>query len=164
MVMRAINHSYDHVFSSRELFFPEIEISVFTSKCPAHYQFCLLIRDAKSVPLQVFTRMKNSEIIRKKSLRSDWLLNLIIQVVLGQSGMGKNFGVPDLTKFENCLLCNCLPHIRNEQARAVWLVSDSLPVSTYGYFINLWEQLRSLPESHQNSPLPEFYSSVHFLW
>ncbi|CAH0585840.1 unnamed protein product [Chrysodeixis includens] len=43
-------------------------------------------------------------------------------VVLGPSGVEKNLGIPELSKFENCLLCNCLPYIRNEIARAVWLV------------------------------------------
>ncbi|XP_073956850.1 malate dehydrogenase, mitochondrial-like [Choristoneura fumiferana] len=43
-------------------------------------------------------------------------------VVLGPSGVESNLGIPELSKFENCLLCNCLPYIRNEIARAVWLV------------------------------------------
>ncbi|KAJ0176740.1 hypothetical protein K1T71_007919 [Dendrolimus kikuchii] len=44
------------------------------------------------------------------------------EVVLGPSGVEQNLGVPELSKFENCLLCNCLPYVRNEIARAVWLV------------------------------------------
>ncbi|CAH2980958.1 unnamed protein product [Chilo suppressalis] len=44
------------------------------------------------------------------------------EVVLGPSGVEKNLGVPELTKFENCLLCNCLPYVRNEICRAIWLV------------------------------------------
>ncbi|XP_068633522.1 malate dehydrogenase, mitochondrial-like [Battus philenor] len=43
-------------------------------------------------------------------------------VILGATGIEKNLGVPELTKFENCLLCNCLPYVQNEIARAVWLV------------------------------------------
>ncbi|XP_022122158.2 malate dehydrogenase, mitochondrial-like [Pieris rapae] len=43
-------------------------------------------------------------------------------VVLGPSGIAKNLGVPELTKFENCLLCNCLPYVRNEICRAICLV------------------------------------------
>ncbi|XP_049873451.1 malate dehydrogenase, mitochondrial-like [Pectinophora gossypiella] len=44
------------------------------------------------------------------------------EIMLGTSGVEKNLGVPELSKFENCLLCNALPYVRNEQARAVWLV------------------------------------------
>lgn len=44
--------------------------------------------------------------------------------MLGPSGVEKNLGVPELSKFENCLLCNCLPYIRNEIARAIWLVCN----------------------------------------
>ncbi|XP_045498377.1 malate dehydrogenase, mitochondrial-like [Colias croceus] len=44
------------------------------------------------------------------------------EVVLGPSGIEKNLGIPELSKFENCLLCNCLPYVRNEIARAIWLV------------------------------------------
>ncbi|KAI5644236.1 lactate/malate dehydrogenase, NAD binding domain-containing protein [Phthorimaea operculella] len=43
-------------------------------------------------------------------------------VLLGPSGIEQVMGVPELSKFENCLLCNALPYIRNEQSRAVWLV------------------------------------------
>ncbi|XP_063624697.1 malate dehydrogenase, mitochondrial-like [Cydia splendana] len=43
-------------------------------------------------------------------------------VLLGASGVTSNFGVPELSKFEHCLLMNCLPHVRNEIARAIWLV------------------------------------------
>ncbi|CAH1638113.1 unnamed protein product [Spodoptera littoralis] len=43
-------------------------------------------------------------------------------VILGPSGVERNLGIPELTKFENCLLVNCLPYIKNEIARAVWLV------------------------------------------
>ncbi|XP_063535995.1 malate dehydrogenase, mitochondrial-like [Cydia strobilella] len=43
------------------------------------------------------------------------------QVLLAASGVTKNFGVPELSKFEHCLLLNCLPYVRNEIARAVWL-------------------------------------------
>ncbi|CAK1580100.1 unnamed protein product [Parnassius mnemosyne] len=44
------------------------------------------------------------------------------EVNLGSTGIEKVLGVPELSKFENCLLCNCLPYVRNEIARAVWLV------------------------------------------
>ncbi|XP_026761963.2 malate dehydrogenase, mitochondrial-like [Galleria mellonella] len=44
------------------------------------------------------------------------------EVVLGPSGIEKYLGIPELSKFENCLLCNCLPYVRNEIARAIWLV------------------------------------------
>ncbi|XP_063826036.1 malate dehydrogenase, mitochondrial-like [Ostrinia nubilalis] len=44
------------------------------------------------------------------------------EVILGPSGVEKNLGIPELTKFENCLLCNCLPYVRNEICRAIWLV------------------------------------------
>ncbi|CAH2048518.1 unnamed protein product, partial [Iphiclides podalirius] len=44
------------------------------------------------------------------------------EVVLGATGIEKNLGIPELSKFENCLLCNCLSYVRNEIARAVWLV------------------------------------------
>ncbi|XP_039753492.1 malate dehydrogenase, mitochondrial-like [Pararge aegeria] len=44
------------------------------------------------------------------------------EVVLGPSGIEKNLGIPELSKFECCLLCNCLPYVRNEIARAIWLV------------------------------------------
>ncbi|KAL4707836.1 hypothetical protein ACJJTC_001782 [Scirpophaga incertulas] len=44
------------------------------------------------------------------------------EVILGPSGVEKNLGIPELTKFENCLLCNCLPLIQNEYLRAVQLV------------------------------------------
>ncbi|XP_046966116.1 malate dehydrogenase, mitochondrial-like [Vanessa cardui] len=44
------------------------------------------------------------------------------EVILGPSGIEKNLGIPELSKFENCLLCNCLPYVRNEIARAIWLV------------------------------------------
>ncbi|KAG7308801.1 hypothetical protein JYU34_006035 [Plutella xylostella] len=44
------------------------------------------------------------------------------EVDLGPSGIEKVHGIPELTKFENCLLCSSLPLIRNEIARAVWLV------------------------------------------
>ncbi|XP_059051896.1 malate dehydrogenase, mitochondrial-like isoform X2 [Achroia grisella] len=43
------------------------------------------------------------------------------EVVLGPSGIEKHLGIPELSKFENCLLCNCLPYVRNEVARAIWL-------------------------------------------
>ncbi|VVC87105.1 unnamed protein product [Leptidea sinapis] len=44
------------------------------------------------------------------------------EVLLGPSGIEKILGIPELSKFENCLLLNCLPHVRNEIARAIWLV------------------------------------------
>ncbi|CAB3236757.1 unnamed protein product [Arctia plantaginis] len=44
------------------------------------------------------------------------------EVLLGPGGVEKNMGIPELSKFENCLLWNCLPYVRNEIARAVWLV------------------------------------------
>ncbi|XP_053609871.1 malate dehydrogenase, mitochondrial-like isoform X1 [Plodia interpunctella] len=44
------------------------------------------------------------------------------ELTLGPSGIEKNLGIPELTKFENCLLCNCLPYVRNEIARAICLV------------------------------------------
>ncbi|XP_032517815.2 malate dehydrogenase, mitochondrial-like [Danaus plexippus] len=44
------------------------------------------------------------------------------EVILGPAGVEKNLGIPELSKFENCLLCHCLPYVRNEIARAIWLV------------------------------------------
>ncbi|KPI97681.1 Malate dehydrogenase, mitochondrial [Papilio xuthus] len=44
------------------------------------------------------------------------------EVILGSTGIEKNLGIPELTKFENCLLCKCLPYVQNEIARAIWLV------------------------------------------
>ncbi|KAJ8731503.1 hypothetical protein PYW07_004667 [Mythimna separata] len=44
------------------------------------------------------------------------------EVILGPSGIEKILGVPELSKFEHCLLNSSLPYVRNEIARAIWLV------------------------------------------
>ncbi|KAJ8721976.1 hypothetical protein PYW08_004378 [Mythimna loreyi] len=44
------------------------------------------------------------------------------EVILGPSGIEKILGIPELSKFEHCLLSSSLPYVRNEICRAIWLV------------------------------------------
>lgn len=57
------------------------------------------------------------------------------EVMLGPTGIEKNLGIPELTKFEHCLLCNALPSVQNEIKRAIYLVytictTHSYPICT----------------------------------